>query len=80
MSQLTGGRPLYNYDSMFVINRRSKTWVTHLRREDIMKKEANYMNINCFKCCEHVDATQYMNPAKKHIGLIDTRARAICGA
>ncbi len=41
----------------------------NFRREDLMKKEANYLNINCCKCGEHFDATQFMNPAKKHLGL-----------
>ena len=30
----------------------------NVRCEDIMKKEANYLNINCCKCGEHFDATQ----------------------
>ena len=60
---------VYNYDSMFVIIRRSKTWVINVRCEDIMKKDANYLNINCCKCGEHFDATQYINPAKKHLCL-----------
>ena len=34
------------YDIMSVITRRSKTWVTNVRCEDLMKKEANYLNIN----------------------------------
>ena len=57
------------HDSKFLINRRSKTWVIHFRREDLMKKEANYQNINCCKCGEHIDDTQIINPAKTHSGL-----------
>ena len=57
------------YDSMFVITRGSKTWVINVRCEDLTNKEANYLNINCSKCGEHCDATQYINPAKKHLGL-----------
>ena len=37
-------------------------------REDLMKKETNYTwTSNAEKCDEHFDATQFMNPAKKHI-------------
>ncbi len=35
-------------DSMFLITRWSKTWVINFRREDLMKKEANYLNIKCW--------------------------------
>ena len=45
--------------------------MTNFRREDLMKKEANYLNIKIImlKCGEHFDATQLINPVKKHLGL-----------
>ena len=57
------------YDIMSVITRRSKTWVTNVRCEDLMKKEANYLNINWSKWDEHLDVIQYIHPAKKQLTL-----------
>ena len=70
MSQLkTGGI----YIVMFLITRWSKTWVINVRREDLMKKEANYLNIKCWNVVSilMLQSTQFMNPAKskKHLDL-----------
>ena len=41
---------------MFRITRRSKRWVINCRRDDLMKKDANYLYNQCRMCDEHVDA------------------------
>ena len=50
---------------MFVITRRSKRWVINCRRDDLMKKDANYLYNQCRMCDEHFDASQFMDPASK---------------
>ena len=53
------------YDSMCLITRRSKIWVINCRRDDLMKKDANYLYNQCRMCDEHFDASQFMDPASK---------------
>ena len=50
---------------MFLITRRSKRWVINCRRDDLMKKDANYLYNQCRMCEEHFDASQFMDPASK---------------
>ena len=50
---------------MFLITRRSKIWVINCRRDDLMKKDANYLYNQCRMCDEHFDASQFMDPASK---------------
>ena len=50
---------------MFLITRRSKWWVINCRRDDLMKKEANYLYNQCRMCDEHFDASLFMDPASK---------------
>ena len=51
---------------MFLITRRSKIWVINCRRDDLMKKDANYLYNQCRMCDEHFDASQFMDTASKH--------------
>ena len=64
-------------DNKFIITGISRTLVINVRCEDLTKKEANYLDINCSKCGEHFDATQYMNPVKKHVGLYGMQSHHI---
>ena len=50
---------------MFLITRRGKRWVINCRRDDLMKKDANYLYNQCRMCDEHFDASQFMDPASK---------------
>ena len=50
---------------MFLITRRSKRWVINCRRDDLMKKDANYLYNQCRMCDEHFDASQFMDQASK---------------
>ena len=50
---------------MFLITRRSKRWVINCRRDDLMKKDANYLCNQCRMCDEHFDASQFTDPASK---------------
>ena len=50
---------------MFLITRISKRWVINCRRDDLMKKDANYLYNQCRMCDEHFDASQFMDPASK---------------
>ena len=50
---------------MFLITRRSKRWVINCHRDDLMKKDANYLYNQCRMCDGHFDASQFMDPASK---------------
>ena len=39
--------------------------VINCRRDDLMKKDANYLYNQCRMCDEHFDASQFMDPASK---------------
>ena len=40
---------------------RSKAWVVHSRREDLLKKDADYLRKNCHLCAAHFEPSQFMN-------------------
>lgn len=49
---------------------RSKQWVVKSKREDLLKKTAEYLHKNCRLCDRHFQPLMFMNPAKKEDGLV----------
>jgi len=43
-----------------------KQWVVRCRREDLLKRDAAYLNRNCFLCASHFEPSQFTNPAMRN--------------
>ena len=46
---------------------RSKEWVVLSRREDLLKKDAQYLHKNCKICAEHFEDVMFSNPLKNRL-------------
>lgn len=46
---------------------RSKEWVVLSRREDLLKKDAEYLYKNCRICAEHFEDMMFSNPLRNRL-------------
>ena len=53
--------------NLYLIICRSKEWVVLSRREDLLKKDVEYLYKNCRICAEHFEDMMFSNPLKNRL-------------